>query len=517
MCAIRRIKPPRVARLRGSLSRHRAAMASRPSPAPAHAPPRARGVGLGVGRAAPRAAPRAATASGTLSAVPTLDEARRAASPLSTALDPADPAALPERPAVFALLDGDAPDARVAYVGVSKRLRSAVADAAEVLRRCAPESESASISAESSASAESSSSSSVFVAVGPLPKTARKPAMREALAAWTREIGDVPRGNALEMAEATKSGEANPTAASAAPPASSSAMASVARAIVTPEVISRLARDGFVVVDDAAPEETLRAARHSADRLLADGKMRHVGQEGRDDFVAVLDANRLPSVDSEYGGLASAAELLVALAEAVREEASSGGADGKGEEGGAEKTHQSLQQRSAWTVVTDAPAAGVGEEIMSREKKNTDAGSSGGPLSRETLTLGRLRSLTAPSRLMLAHYPGGSSARYVTHLDNDPSDPGHREGAPGTRACDRAVTAILYLNPGWEEKHGGCLRIELEDGRGEADVAPSWGRLVMFDCRRMPHEVRPTSEGRWAMTAWINDEDAEGEGEESPE
>ena len=35
----------------------------------------------------------------------------------------------------------------------------------------------------------------------------------------------------------------------------------------------------------------------------------------------------------------------------------------------------------------------------------------------------------------------------------------------------------------------------------------------MFDCRRMPHEVRPTSEGRWAMTAWINDEDAEGEGE----
>jgi len=490
-------------------------MASRPSPAPAPAPApaRARGVGLGVDRAAPRAAPRAATASGTLSAVPTLDEARRAASPLSTALDPADPAALPERPAVFALLDGDAPDARVAYVGVSKRLRSAVTDAAEVLRRCAPESESgASSAAESSVSAESDTSSSVFVAVGPLPKTARKPAMREALAAWTREIGEVPRGNALEMAEATKSGEENPTPASSAPRTASSAMASVARAIVTPEVISRLARDGFVVVDDAAPEETLRAARHSADRLLADGKMRHVGQEGRDDFVAVLDARRLPSVDSEYGGLASAAELLVALAQAVREVASSGGADGKGEEGGAEKTQKSLQQRSAWTVVTDAPASGVGEEIMSREKKNTDAGSSGRTtLSRETLTLGRLRSLTAPSRLMLAHYPGGSSARYVTHLDNDPSDPGHREGAPGTRACDRAVTAILYLNPGWEEAHGGCLRVQLEDGRGEADVAPSWGRLVMFDCRRMPHEVRPTSEGRWAMTAWINDDQAEGE------
>ena len=73
------------------------------------------------------------------------------------------------------------------------------------------------------------------------------------------------------------------------------------------------------------------------------------------------------------------------------------------------------------------------------------------------------------------------------------------------RACDRAVTAILYLNPEWEEAHGGCLRVTLEDGRGEADVAPSIGRLVLFDCRRILHEVRPSYAGRWAMTAWIND------------
>ena len=93
----------------------------------------------------------------------------------------------------------------------------------------------------------------------------------------------------------------------------------------------------------------------------------------------------------------------------------------------------------------------------------------------------------------------------MSHLDNDPEDPGSADGAPGLRARDRAVTAILYLNPDWEEAHGGCLRVQLEDEKGEVDVAPAWGRVVLFDSRRITHEVRPTSFGRWALTAWIND------------
>ena len=44
----------------------------------------------------------------------------------------------------------------------------------------------------------------------------------------------------------------------------------------------------------------------------------------------------------------------------------------------------------------------------------------------------------------------------MAHLDNDPGDPRHSEGEPGLRASDRAVTAILYLNPDWEESHGGA-------------------------------------------------------------
>ena len=93
----------------------------------------------------------------------------------------------------------------------------------------------------------------------------------------------------------------------------------------------------------------------------------------------------------------------------------------------------------------------------------------------------------------------------MPHLDNDPEDPGADDGAPGLRARDRAVTAILYLNPDWEEAHGGCLRVRLEDEKGEVDIAPAWGRVVLFDSRRITHEVRPARHGRWALTAWIND------------
>lgn len=117
----------------------------------------------------------------------------------------------------------------------------------------------------------------------------------------------------------------------------------------------------------------------------------------------------------------------------------------------------------------------------------------------------RLATATAPDKLMLANYPG-DGARYVAHLDNDPEDPRHSEGEPGLRARDRAVTAILYLNPDWEESHGGCLRVRLEGtGAPTVDVAPSAGRMVLFDCRRIVHEVLPSRASRWAMTAWIND------------
>ena len=136
----------------------------------------------------------------------------------------------------------------------------------------------------------------------------------------------------------------------------------------------------------------------------------------------------------------------------------------------------------------------------------------------------RLATATAPDKLMLANYPG-DGARYVAHLDNDPDDPAHQEGPVGLRACDRVFTCILYLNEEWVEAHEGCLRIftsggaepdnpwhqaedeeedeEAEEAGGFVDIEPRGGRLVVFDSKRMLHEVRPSYASRWALTAWV--------------
>ena len=368
----------------------------------------------------------------------TLASARALAVPVAEA-----PEAVPPGPAVFALLDGAGPDATVAYVGVSKR---AAADAAAAAAACA----AADVAA-------------THVCSAALPANARKPVLRAALAAWLEQAGGVPPGNETLSVSGGETRVSSSSTRKEKRTASQALAFELASAAVTPTAVNDLCRDGFVVLDDVFPPETLLAARASAEHLLADGKMRHVGQEGRDDAVAVLDASSLPSSRSRYGGLAGAAALTLAFAEALR-------------------------VRSAETA------------LLTNKKKTKRT-------PRAARTLDRLRGVQPPSRLMLAHYPGDkdAGARYVPHLDNDPEDPGSADGAPGLRARDRAVTAILYLNPDWEEAHGGCLRVQLEDEKGEVDVAPAWGRVVLFDSRRITHEVRPTSFGRWALTAWIND------------
>jgi hypothetical protein len=377
----------------------------------------------------------------------TLASARALAVPVAEA-----PEAVPPGPAVFALLDGAGPDATVAYVGVSKR---AAADAAAAAHACAENDVAA-----------------THVCSKALPANARKPVLRAALLAWLTQAGGVPPGN--ETLSGGDGGETRVSSSSTSTrkekktrTASRTALAfELASAAVTPTAVNDLCRDGFVVLDDAFPPDTLLAARASAEHLLADGKMRHVGQEGRDDAVAVLDAANMPSSASRYGGLAGAAEALLAFPEALRKRS-------------AEK---------------------VGTSSTSSERVKKTASSS-------ARTHDRLLRVQPPSRLMLAHYPGDTTrgARYVPHLDNDPDDPGRNEGEPGLRARDRAVTAILYLNQNWEEKDGGCLRVSLENNKGEVDVAPAWGRVVLFDCRRIVHEVRPTDAKRWALTAWIVD------------
>ena len=87
--------------------------------------------------------------------------------------------------------------------------------------------------------------------------------------------------------------------------------------------------------------------------------------------------------------------------------------------------------------------------------------------------------------VQLAMYPG-KGARYVEHRDT-----------AVVSACDgvrgepvRKYTLVYYLNPFWEEEHGGELRLEGND------LCPKLDRLVMFKSN-MLHQVLPCFAPRW--------------------
>ncbi|KAL3809079.1 hypothetical protein ACHAXA_007864 [Cyclostephanos tholiformis] len=80
----------------------------------------------------------------------------------------------------------------------------------------------------------------------------------------------------------------------------------------------------------------------------------------------------------------------------------------------------------------------------------------------------------------------------------------------------RYITAILYMNEGWEKGDGGQLRLYLDSlcvihpdaviGRHEfIDINPSNGKLLLFDSRMIHSVEKVLSEGkiRRALTLWI--------------
>lgn len=87
-------------------------------------------------------------------------------------------------------------------------------------------------------------------------------------------------------------------------------------------------------------------------------------------------------------------------------------------------------------------------------------------------------------------YPAGTY--YKRHLDQFKADD-HRK-----------LSVILYLNEGWQEEHGGQLRMYLN---GETkDILPEAGRLVCFRSDAIEHEVLPATRERLSLTGWILDQ-----------
>ncbi|PRP84394.1 2OG-Fe(II) Oxygenase [Planoprotostelium fungivorum] len=93
------------------------------------------------------------------------------------------------------------------------------------------------------------------------------------------------------------------------------------------------------------------------------------------------------------------------------------------------------------------------------------------------------------TQIQLACYPG-SATHYVTHLDSY---------VGGAR---RRVTVLYYMNLGWKPEDGGCLRIHKSDGT-TFDVEPIADRLLVFQSRRVWHEVLPSYSHRYALATWF--------------
>jgi SM-20-related protein len=90
--------------------------------------------------------------------------------------------------------------------------------------------------------------------------------------------------------------------------------------------------------------------------------------------------------------------------------------------------------------------------------------------------------------IQVARYPGAGEG-YVRHVDSFAGP-----------LASRRMTAIVYLNAGWQHSDGGQLRLHLAGG--PVDVEPLLDRLVVFLSDRVEHEVLPARAPRLAITAW---------------
>jgi len=304
--------------------------------------------------------------------------------------------ALDDAPGVFSVADAD--DV-VRFVGCGKRLREEMTRAVE---------------------RDDATATAAYARVVYLPTTARKAVLTAAWKTVISSLGYVPAMN--------------------------TAMVKTPMFEFTSTQLAQLANDGYVVIDDGLGADASAMAQ-AARELFDRGVMRNLGQEGRDDDVAVLASEQMPKGEA-FAALERCSKVLLDIPDALRRACSTYGVD-------------------------------------------------------DGSFVAKCARATAPSRLMIARYPP-NGGRYVAHLDNDPNDPSHAEGVPGLRACDRTFTCIAYLNPTWDSSHEGHFRAYLGPTIDDnfIDIAPVLGRIVVFDSMRILHEVRPSYADRLAMTVW---------------
>jgi hypothetical protein len=239
-------------------------------------------------------------------------------------------------------------------------------------------------------------------------------------------------------------------------------------ALLTADCAAELDARGYVVLDDVLDAPTCAAARRAAQALDAAGHLRPIAQQatqGRRDRSAsvALSEPRAAAVSAGFGAASLPAVAAAGDARCLA---------------------------AAAALLMAVPHA-----LMAR----------------------RSAALAPPQSLQLALYDGDGSY-YARHVDNPGAGaPGAADGPPGLRTGDRALTAIVYLNPSWQPEHGGELRLwppeasingAPSSAEEHLDIEPRAGRLLLFDSVRVEHEVRPSRAERWALSAWVPRADA---------
>jgi hypothetical protein len=131
---------------------------------------------------------------------------------------------------------------------------------------------------------------------------------------------------------------------------------------------------------------------------------------------------------------------------------------------------------------------------------------------------------TIPRQCQLAQYPGNGLANYPRHLDQCAKSLQELGLLEYWRLSDyrrRSLTSILYLNESeWDGAVDGgqirCYQRGMDDKENETsgsgtskqqqqheDVVPQGGKLLIFDSRRIEHEVLPSTRNRTALTSWV--------------
>lgn len=125
---------------------------------------------------------------------------------------------------------------------------------------------------------------------------------------------------------------------------------------------------------------------------------------------------------------------------------------------------------------------------------------------------------TVESAAELAELSATGGARYRPHRDGHSHHPFHPSSIMLPGIAMREITAILYLTeppPTPDAPVGSPLILYLgaaaDDDEGitatrVVEIAPRGGRLVLFDARRVLHEVRPHTRAdadRLALTVWL--------------